>query len=576
MALTMHFLEADFTMNDWTLEVEPLPGKHTGEAISEALDKTMARWGLNKSLCVRLIRDGAANAVSGAMQLGVPHNSCIAHSLHLVVGGATIKKKRKAANEEIAASTTTATSETNVSGEATVPSEAIVIRETTAARDAIVGGDAIVGDNSADGDDAGEWSFVGSSDEVVIDGNESVNDENLETIIDALREEACVYVDRHVARSLNFEEHQAMEKMRATVQVFRSLASYFSKSPKGKHRFVQIRNDVQRNSKATLLVDCPTRWSSCGDMLSRFLELKITLDKFFVYLTTSAGKEEFERHKLRRPSPRQWFAVRCLLLLLNPFAAATEHLSGSRYPTLSVAFLVLRHIKHELRNEKMFEQEAVLVGEEDYVNPVVEHMHHVRRAMLRLFLDRFSGLDEELLWISYLDPRLSEMALVEADEIARAQQCLIAAAVEIAKKGPPVEPTVENRPTTASPMATPEKAKAKMLSAVFGRRATQSSTPVAHVCAADEVVRKQCASEFLLYLKDANQVAVECNPLEWWRANANRYPILAELARKWLCCVATSVPSERAFSTSGLVVTAKRCSLAPSSVRNNVFIAENT
>ncbi|OWY93488.1 hypothetical protein PHMEG_00037107 [Phytophthora megakarya] len=39
--------------------------------------------------------------------------------------------------------------------------------------------------------------------------------------------------------------------------------------------------------------------------------------------------------------------------------------------------------------------------------------------------------------------------------------------------------------------------------------------------------------------------------------------------------LATSVPSERAFSTSGNIITAKRCLLAPELFHNLAFIAEN-
>ena len=61
------------------------------------------------------------------------------------------------------------------------------------------------------------------------------------------------------------------------------------------------------------------------------------------------------------------------------------------------------------------------------------------------------------------------------------------------------------------------------------------------------------------------------NPLKWWRANAFRYPILMHLAKKYLAIPATSVPSERAFSAAGHIVSAKRASLLPSSVHVGVF-----
>ena len=50
---------------------------------------------------------------------------------------------------------------------------------------------------------------------------------------------------------------------------------------------------------------------------------------------------------------------------------------------------------------------------------------------------------------------------------------------------------------------------------------------------------------------------------------------LVALARKWLSCPATSVASERVFSSCGLVQTAKRSRLLGKNIRNQVMIQKN-
>ena len=62
---------------------------------------------------------------------------------------------------------------------------------------------------------------------------------------------------------------------------------------------------------------------------------------------------------------------------------------------------------------------------------------------------------------------------------------------------------------------------------------------------------------------------------QWWQKNKTEYPILAVLARQWLGCVGSSVPSERVFSTSGNIVTKKRAAIEPNLVRDMTFIAHN-
>ena len=42
----------------------------------------------------------------------------------------------------------------------------------------------------------------------------------------------------------------------------------------------------------------------------------------------------------------------------------------------------------------------------------------------------------------------------------------------------------------------------------------------------------------------------ESNPLDWWKIQAPNYPILAKLAKKYLCICASSSASERLISTS--------------------------
>ena len=64
------------------------------------------------------------------------------------------------------------------------------------------------------------------------------------------------------------------------------------------------------------------------------------------------------------------------------------------------------------------------------------------------------------------------------------------------------------------------------------------------------------------------------NPLQWWKKWGSKFPNLAQLARRYLAMPATSAPVERLFSVAGLVATAKRNRLAPSTVSLLVFLHE--
>ena len=64
-------------------------------------------------------------------------------------------------------------------------------------------------------------------------------------------------------------------------------------------------------------------------------------------------------------------------------------------------------------------------------------------------------------------------------------------------------------------------------------------------------------------------------PLEWWKIEAHRMPVLSKVARKYLCICASSVASERMFSKGGNIVTAKRNGLQPENVERVMFLAKN-
>ena len=64
-------------------------------------------------------------------------------------------------------------------------------------------------------------------------------------------------------------------------------------------------------------------------------------------------------------------------------------------------------------------------------------------------------------------------------------------------------------------------------------------------------------------------------PLKWWKLYKHAFPNLALMAQKYLGIVATSVPSERLFSTAGNIVNCKRAALSPEHVNQFVFLHEN-
>ncbi len=80
--------------------------------------------------------------------------------------------------------------------------------------------------------------------------------------------------------------------------------------------------------------------------------------------------------------------------------------------------------------------------------------------------------------------------------------------------------------------------------------------------------------ELLRYLQE-EPLELTAVPTLWWKENCSCYKYLAQLARKYLCIPATSVPSERLFSTAGNIVSANRSCLDADNVAMLCFLHDN-
>ena len=63
--------------------------------------------------------------------------------------------------------------------------------------------------------------------------------------------------------------------------------------------------------------------------------------------------------------------------------------------------------------------------------------------------------------------------------------------------------------------------------------------------------------------------------MKFWRDNKSSYPLLYQVAKKYLHIPATSVPSERIFSLAGFIVRKKRIKLLEKHVNLHIFLAKN-
>ena len=65
---------------------------------------------------------------------------------------------------------------------------------------------------------------------------------------------------------------------------------------------------------------------------------------------------------------------------------------------------------------------------------------------------------------------------------------------------------------------------------------------------------------------------IVADPLAWWQMHEKKFPTLSILARRTLCILATSAPSERIFSVAGLAISKCHTSVQPQNASDLIFL----
>jgi len=76
------------------------------------------------------------------------------------------------------------------------------------------------------------------------------------------------------------------------------------------------------------------------------------------------------------------------------------------------------------------------------------------------------------------------------------------------------------------------------------------------------------------YISEPNIPCADC-PLSWWSDNWQRYPLIAEVARRLLVVPATAVSTKRLYTKESEATMDKRNAVSPSEAEQVLFIMEN-
>lgn len=360
-------------------------------------------------------------------------------------------------------------------------------------------------------------------------------------------------------------------RVRRALGVARKIVAAFGKSWK-KKRDLHEEQMKQNKDRKCLISDCVTRWGSTQAMVKRLLQVEDEVKQVLVSDRKTA-------HLV--PTWQDTSVLESFNSALEPLAELTDIMSGSKYVTASCLNAMLQRLEKQI---------LAIVRSDDEPEPETLLSNQLRQNILEDLLPRYKSKDtiQLLNLASFLDPRFKATCLIQAssedseeadifpvkNRLCEEYESLMETVTEkdategsVTERGNSIEITqpLENGPPPA------KKKKTVTLGSWLGRHNPISATGSG---GSSGDWKSKISQEIALYAASPC-VDVETNPLTWWRDHALVFPVLATLAKKYLCIQASSSPSERLFSKAGQVITPNRTQLNPDKANMLVFLSEN-
>ncbi|XP_060079893.1 E3 SUMO-protein ligase ZBED1-like [Ylistrum balloti] len=350
-------------------------------------------------------------------------------------------------------------------------------------------------------------------------------------------------------------------------------------------------------SEHKLKIDVSTRWNSAYDMLERYLEQQAA-----VYAALLETKDLRKRESdLSTLNDGDISNAEEVVKTMAQLKKATVALCTEKGPTLSLICPLLHKLSTSL---------VAAAGDTTLVKNLKKAMHdnlETRYEDDRLFLQTATFLDPRFKQVPFLNEEEKDRTVksVQGMALSTVQQV---PAVRIKQEPPdavprPQMPTLPALPTlpqldqlpalpTLPQLDQDEHVSGPALplsSLIFVSRRSESPPP-RKVAALDDLLgdvfvekveeakpltpQEIIEKEISIYANE-QPIKLTDNPLVWWREHSIYCPHLAKVAKHLLGVPATSVPSERVFSTTGDILSAQRSGLKAKYVDVMIFLKKN-
>ncbi|XP_056116473.1 E3 SUMO-protein ligase ZBED1-like [Rhinichthys klamathensis goyatoka] len=330
----------------------------------------------------------------------------------------------------------------------------------------------------------------------------------------------------------------------------RHIAKFFHRSTTATRILKDKQKLLQLNARK-LKIDVVTRWNSALEMLERFLEQQPAISA--ALLSPDVRRNEKDLCSLKEEDITD---AEDVVRALKPMKTATQVMSEEKCPTLSVIAPLHALLLKEMTS--LPEDSRVVKDMKDEIKKNLSTRYVNQKDMLYV--------------ASAIDPRFKALPFLNEEERDRTFSRLQTEAVYGMEEDPynqddaadevdGVEEEVEPQP----PAPKQSSALESLLGEAYRPQQEVGPQKTKAAEAEDEIKR----------YKARRPAGLQDNPLIWWRENEKEYPLLARMAKRYLCVPGTSVTSERVFSTAGDIITAKRSCLTPGHVNELLFLQKN-
>ncbi|KAH7958664.1 hypothetical protein HPB49_004079 [Dermacentor silvarum] len=281
-----------------------------------------------------------------------------------------------------------------------------------------------------------------------------------------------------------------------------------------------------------LTQSCPTRWSSTYEKLTKLIKHRSAIQSVLADRTIVTAKTA----QNLEISQQEWNVVSELCEVLEPLHLATTILCSDTMSLVSMVRPVMKAVMKKLEHHSTDDFQV-----DDFKEVV--RMEISRRFSLDWDAQQSSVSARQR--ASFLDPRYKWLQYEEPD----------------------ARETIRTNVTEMLNDFTSSVDES-------GMGTTQTEATALDILLNEQPRVSDLSAQFDAYLSEP-QLGHNLDALKWWKDNESKFPLVAELAKKYMCIPASSASSERVFLTAGNIITAKRSCLLPENVSCLVFLYQN-